>query len=175
MSFLQMIKPSNNVVVRRVSAQVYQWMIAIGTALDAAIANIALLLPNSVAQVVYAQLAASNTFAAGTFPVTTPITTTTVNGTLEVYWSGSCTGNTASTFYAFWLEIDGVTVQASRFTLDAASANFAYSFGGQFRVTGVAPGVHTIRINAQPGGGSTVTFTLPGSDHCSILIHEVRP
>src|SRR5258705_10152991 len=71
----------------------------------------------------------------------------------------SCTGNTASTFYVVWLQVDGVTVQAGRFTLDATSANLALSFGGTKRITGVADRKST-RLNSSHLGISYAVFCL---------------
>lgn len=161
------------------------WMNTISDDTDADQANIAALQAavaalqtrsGTVVQTQYTTLAADTTFSATQIIQTTTITTTTVNGVLEIWWTASCTGNTVATFYAIFLQVDGVTKQASRFTLDAASANFGFSLGGVFRLTGVAPGAHVVRLQAQPGGASTMTFTISGpDDNASILVKEVLP
>jgi hypothetical protein len=165
-----------SIVTRRVASQLFDWMQLISGNVETNTTNIATLTTDSIAQSKYAELAADTNFTAGQTIVTTTITTTTVNGILDINWGGSCKGDTASTFYTFWLKVDGVVVQSSRFTLDGASATFAFPFGSTKRLTGVAPGAHVVSVTAQPGGGAQAQFFITtNADNCALLVREIRP
>jgi len=165
---------------RKLSGVFYDWMAAVSDAIETAQAQIASLLPlltakDRVVQSVYRELVADTTFTTGQAILTAPITTTTVNGTLDIHWTASCAGNTASTFYKIHLLLDGVTVQACRFTLDAASATFAFPLCGVKRITGVAPGVHSVVMQAQCAAAS-MTFSISGpNDNGALLVEELLP
>lgn len=162
-------------VTRRVGSALFNWIQLISGIVETNTTNIAtLFLRPYTLQTKYVELAADTSFGPNTQIITTNITTTAAGGILEIDWSGCCRGDTASTFYQFWLKVDGVIVQSSRFTLDGASATFAFAWGGVKRITGVAPGVHTVAIFANPAGGTLAQFQITSNqDNCALLVKEV--
>jgi hypothetical protein len=132
-------------------------------------------LSNSVAQTVYDEVDVDSSFVNDETIVSAPITTTVTGGFLEIYWGVTGSGDNASTFYEGFLMVDGVKQQASRFTLDAASATFAFSLNGVKRMA-IAPGAHTVIVKLVVQGGATLfVHPVTTADCAYVLVKEVRP
>jgi hypothetical protein len=190
-NLLETLGQNTNTITRKTSGGVFNFLQDEVIAVEGAQANITALqaqvtalqlavaalqtASGRVIQTLFKELTADTSFTTGQAILSQAVATTTVNGVLEINWTASCSGNTAATFYKIFLKVDGVTVQCSRFTLDAASATFAFAMAGVKRITGVAPGAHTVLLEAQCGA-ATMTFSISGpNDNAALLIKEILP
>jgi hypothetical protein len=97
-----------------------------------------------------------------------------VGGILIIHFSTSVSATNAASTMSYRLSIDGVAQRAT--AQRVAAAGEPQSAALVYRKTGLSAGIHTILIewNTSQGTARIRPVSNPDSEHCSLLIEEVR-